>query len=60
MTDEIDGAVAEVKQVDLIVPLIKSYEMDPRFDYAPGLVLGVQAIIGTTWWMVIMLVYLKN
>lgn len=57
MTEETDKAVAQI--VDL-VPQIKTYEADARFDLAPGVILGVQAIIGTAWWFMIMLLPLKN
>ena len=35
-------------------------EVDPRDDDAPGIWLGVQAIFGTIWWILIMFVYVKN
>jgi len=33
---------------------------DPQNDSTPGVVLGVQAIFGTVWWIVSMFVYIKN
>jgi hypothetical protein len=33
---------------------------DVTKDNVPGLVLGIQAIVGTAWWIIGMLTYIKN
>jgi len=51
--------MADILTKDNII-MINPGEVDARFDFVPGAILGLQSIIGTIWWFMIMLVYLKN
>lgn len=50
-------AVVEGEATAEVVP---PEPFDPSTHTAPGLILGIQAILGTCWWIISMFAYLKN
>jgi len=44
--------------IDRDAPIIANPEDDPVNDMYPGLIMGIQAILGTFWWILSWFMYL--
>ena len=54
------GLIVVDGDYELATDRCKDPSIDSKTDYSPGVMLAFQAIVGTVWWVIVMVNYSKN